>query len=76
MIVNPDVDVYTKTLIHRKTLRKTQKKQPTENQKNAKYRNMSGVRFLHLACQRGGSQPRPLVSYATAQQLYDAKMVR
>jgi len=31
MTVNPDVGGYTKTLYHRKILRKTQKKQPTEN---------------------------------------------
>jgi len=33
-MVNPDVVGYTKTLYHQKILRKTQKQQPTENQKN------------------------------------------
>jgi len=34
MMVNPDVDGYTKTLNHRKTLRKNADKQePIENQK-------------------------------------------
>jgi len=42
MIVTPDVDVYTETWNRRKALRKTEKKQqPTENQKNTKYRNIS-----------------------------------
>ena len=37
MMVNPDVDDYSKTLNHRNILRKTQtKQQPTENQKNTK----------------------------------------
>jgi len=31
MIVNPDVDVYTKTRIHRKTSKNSKKQQPTEN---------------------------------------------
>jgi len=31
--VNPDVDCYTKTLNHGKILEKTQKIQPTENQR-------------------------------------------
>jgi len=44
--------------------KKTQ--QPTENQKNTEYRNRRyGARFLYLACQGGGSHPRPPVSYAT-----------
>jgi len=33
MIGNPNVDVYTKTRNHRKTLRKTQKQQLTGNQR-------------------------------------------
>jgi len=44
--VNTDVDVRTKTPKRRKTLRKTfekHKKQPTEKQKNSKYRSMSYV---------------------------------
>jgi len=48
MIVNLDVNLYSKTRNHRKTLWKTQKKQQaTENQKNAKYWYVSevGVRF-------------------------------
>jgi len=37
MMVNPDVDGYTKTVNHRKVLRKMEKKeQPTENQNNTK----------------------------------------
>jgi len=66
--VNPDVDAYTKTRNHRKTLRKTQKKQFTENQKNSKYQNTSSVRarFLHLTCQ-GRFAPLPLFSYTTYQ---------
>jgi len=37
MMVNPGADGYTKTLNHRKVMRKMQKKQqPTENQKNSK----------------------------------------
>jgi len=32
MMVNPDVDSYAKTLNHRKSIRKMQKKQSTENQ--------------------------------------------
>jgi len=36
MLVNPEVDGYTKTLHHRTILRKTQQQQPTENQKNTK----------------------------------------
>jgi len=35
MMMNPDEDDYTKTLHHRKILRKTNK-QPTENQNNTK----------------------------------------
>jgi len=35
-MANADVDGETKTLNDRKTIRKTQKQQPTENQKNAK----------------------------------------
>jgi len=35
-MVNLDVDGYTKTLNHRKTIRKMQKKQPTGNQNNTK----------------------------------------
>jgi len=50
-MVNPDVN--TKTLNHRKILRKNAKKQQlTENQKNAKLKyKLIGVRFLHLVCQ-------------------------
>jgi len=36
MMVNLDVDGYTKTLNHRKIIRKMQKKQLTENQNNSK----------------------------------------
>jgi len=36
MIVNPSVDVTNKT----RNYRKMQKKQPTENQTNTKYRNI------------------------------------
>ena len=36
MMVNLDVDGYTKTLNHRKIFRQTQKQQPTENQNNTK----------------------------------------
>jgi len=37
MMVNPDVDGYTRILTQRKILRKLQKKrQPTENQKKSK----------------------------------------
>jgi len=35
-MVNPVVDGYTKILNHRKIIRKTQKQQPTEYQKNPK----------------------------------------
>jgi len=35
-MVNPGVDGKTKTLNPRKIIRKTQKQQPTENQKHAK----------------------------------------
>jgi len=39
-MVNPDIDSYTKTLNHRKMLRKTQKKQQrAENQKKRKSRS-------------------------------------
>ena len=49
--MNQDVDYYTKTLHHRKTLRKTNK-QPTENQKNTKLiLSQVGAQFMHLACQ-------------------------
>jgi len=34
--MNPDVDGCAKTLNHRKLLRKTQKKQPNENQNQTK----------------------------------------
>lgn len=36
MLVNPDVDSYSKTLNYRKTLWKTKKKQIAENQENTK----------------------------------------
>jgi len=55
MKVYSDVDFYTKTRNHRKTLQKSsekrKKQQPTENQKNTEYRNTNWARFLHLACQ-------------------------
>jgi len=35
-MVNPDVDGYTQTLNHRKMLRKMEKQQPAEKQKNTK----------------------------------------
>jgi len=35
-MVDPDVDGCVETLNHRKILRKTQKKQPTDNQRNIK----------------------------------------
>jgi len=35
-MVNPDVDGCTKTINHRKIIRKTQKQQPAENQNNTK----------------------------------------
>jgi len=45
-MMNPDADDYTKTLHHRKTLRKTNK-QPTENQTYTKLE----YPVMHLACQ-------------------------
>jgi len=59
----PDVDFYTTTRYHRKTVQKlprnAKKQQPTENKNNTEYRNLSqmGTRFLHLACQCGCSHP-------------------
>jgi len=53
-MMNPDMDCYTKDLHNRKILRKTQKKQPTENQMNFKLR---GAQFLHLAYQVGRFTP-------------------
>jgi len=41
MMVNPDVDPHTKTRNHRKTTKNAKKEQPTENQTNTKYRNIS-----------------------------------
>jgi len=59
MIVNLDVDVYTKHRNHRKTLRKMQKKQPTENHKNTK------SRFFHLACRFAPTSPSLTPKYST-----------
>jgi len=61
-MVNPDVDSYTKTLNHRKTIRTTQIKQPTEYQTNTKT-NISlkvAVQFSHLDFQGGNSPLCPL----------------
>ena len=41
MIVNPDVDVFTKPEITEKRYEKRKKQQPTESQKNTKYRSIS-----------------------------------
>jgi len=63
MKVYPDVDFYTKTRIHPKTVQKTssnpKKQQPIENQKDTEYRNISymGAQFLHLAGQGGKFAP-------------------
>jgi len=58
MIVNPIVDVYTKTRHHQKTLlkhsKKPKKQQSTENQKNTKYRNITqGVPGLTFSLPEG-----------------------
>lgn len=56
MIVNPEVDGYTETRKHSKTLRKAfenAKKQCTEKQNITQYRKM-GARLLYLAYQGGG----------------------
>ena len=58
MVVNPIVDVYTKTRNHQKTLlkhsKKTRKQQSTENQKNTKYRNITqGVPGLTFSLPEG-----------------------
>jgi len=52
MIVNPNVDGYTKILNHRKILRKAQKQQPPENQKNTKteiWATWGTSFYIHLA---------------------------
>ena len=57
--VNPDVEGYTKARNHRKTIRKMQKGNNLLNTKRIPKYNLGGVRFLHLACQGGGSHPCP-----------------
>ena len=48
---------------------KRKKQQTTENQKSTKPKyKLSGVGFLHLACQGGGSHPCSHVSYATGEK--------
>jgi len=68
-MVNPDVDSYAKTLNHRKIIRKTQKQQLTENQRNTKTEISLkvAVRVSYLYCQGGISAFRPStpVSYVT-----------
>jgi len=73
MIVNQDVDGYTKTLNHRKILQKTRKNNnplKTKRILKPKY-NLSGGRFLHSACQGANrpSTPTPM-SYATTPGRY------
>ena len=67
MTVDPDGHSYAKTLNHRKTIWKTQKQQPTENQTNTKTEISLkvAVRFSHLDCQGGLFAPLPAVSYVT-----------
>jgi len=61
MIVNPDAGLSTKKITgkHFKTSETHKRQQPTDNQKNIKYRNISKVwaRFLLLTC----SHPFPLL---------------
>jgi len=61
MIVNPDLDVHTKSQNQQKTLRKKQKTTTYWNPKEyciPKYTGkLSGVRLLDLACQGGSSNP-------------------
>jgi len=60
MTVNPDVDGYTNTLYHRKILRKTQKKQPTENQKIVKPKYMLSLSGGPIFTLRGRMGDSPL----------------
>jgi len=66
-MVNPNVDMYAKSLNHRKIIRKTQKRQPTENQTNTKTEILLkvAVRFSHLDCHGGHFASLPPVSYFT-----------
>jgi len=52
MMVNPDEDCFTKSLHNRKVLRKIQKNNPLKTKRILKPKfKLSGVQFLHLACQ-------------------------
>jgi len=64
MLVNPDVDGHSKTLNHRKILRKTQENNDllkTKRIVKPRYK-LSGAWFLHLACQGGRFAPLHLRS--------------
>jgi len=59
MMVNLDMDGYTKTLNHRKIIRKVQKNNnllKTKTILKPKYK-LNGARFSHLACQEGENRP-------------------
>ena len=66
-MLNPNVDGYATSLSHRKIIRKTQKRQPTEDQTNTKTEISLkvAVRFSHLDCHGGHFAPLPSVSYVT-----------
>ena len=71
MMVNLDVDSYAKTLNHLKIIRKTQKKQPIENQTNTKTERSLEVvvQFSHLDGQ-GSISPLYLLSVTSLAIMY------